>query len=394
MKPTHLILPLLFLLLGQRSPAQPPLDSLFQAGLTAMQQFRYNEAHSLFYECHRSAPENQAYLEKLGQCYFQMGNLQEGRFFLKEVIKNDSLHVPTLNLLATIEEQLLDYRSALGRAERLIRVDSTNGYYRRLAGKLCENLNLADAASLHYHHALRLNPSDQVAVIAYCKLLSETGHLAFADSLMDAALRKQGKNLRLLYESAKLKYANRQFREVLPRFEVALSLGDTNLTFLPLLAFSLSQMDSCGAAMPWLRHLLKHSTKPNEQLHYFLGRCYQALDSLPQSFTQYELAILAAQSPNIGFYYQLMGDVTAQQKRHKQSLKYYELAQENGNSDPVIYFHQATALDLLNTKDKHKAIEQYKKFLKNEDGKKPDLRQYAKKRVEELEYYEKHIWKG
>jgi tetratricopeptide (TPR) repeat protein len=280
-------------------PAQPKLDSLYQAGLAAMQQYQYQQAQRTFYECHRSDPANLLYLEKLGQCYHLLGNLQEGRFYLKEVLKRDSQHAAALNLLAGIEEQLLDYRSARSRAEALVRLDSMNGYYRRLAGQLSEAMLDDPAAALHYHHALRLSPSDQLATVAYCKLLTEMGHLLHADSLMDAALRKQQPNLRLLYESAKLKYARKRFDEVLPRFQSAFALADTNLNFLPLYAFSLAQMDSCDAAMPWLRRLLSHSKKPNEQLHYFLGRCYQQSDSLTQAFTQYELAILAAQSPNI-----------------------------------------------------------------------------------------------
>jgi tetratricopeptide (TPR) repeat protein len=161
-----------------------------------------------------------------------------------------------------------------------------------------------------------------------------------------------------------------------------------------LLAYSLAQLDSCDAALPWLQHLLQRTTNPNEQLHYFLGRCYQQMDSLTQSFTQFELAVQAAQSPNIAFYYQLMGDVASEQKRYKTALKYYELAQKNGNQAPLLLFDMATALDQLDAKDKRKTIEFYKKYLKNDDGKNPVQTKYAKQRVGELEHYEKHIWKG
>ncbi|MCC6723529.1 MAG: tetratricopeptide repeat protein [Saprospiraceae bacterium] len=374
--------------------AQQNLDSLYQSALAAVQNYRYNEALPILYECHRSAPDNQLFLEKLGQCYYQMGNLQEGRFFLKEVLKRDSAHVPTLNLLATIEEQLLDYRSALGRAEALVHLDSTNGYYRRLAGQLSGNLGRTESAIRHYHHALRLNPNDQVSVIAFCKLLTEVGELPYADSLMDAALRKQQQNLRLLYESAKLKYARKQYDQVLPRFGTALGLGDTSLNYLPLLAYSLTQLDSNEAALPWFHYLMQRSDKPNERLHYFLGRCYQQMDSLELGFQQYEMAVKAGQSDNIGFYYQVMGDVMNQQERYKQALKFYELAQENENADPVIFFDMATAFDQLNAKDKRKAVELFKQFLEKEAGKHPVQKQYATKRLAELAAYEKQLKKG
>ncbi len=390
MKP---LLPIFFFLASLPLFGQQEVDAMFQKGMAALQAYRYNEAQSIFYECHRSHPDNPVYLEKLGYCYFQLGNLQEARTYLVAVLKKDSAHIASLNYLATIEEQLLDYRSALGRAEVLIRLDSTNAYYHKLAGQFSESLNQPTAAMLHYQQALHLNPADQQTVIAYSRLLTEAGYLPYADSLLETALRKQQKNLRLLYESAKLKYTRKLFDQVLPKFETALGMGDTNLVYLPVYAFSLAQLERCNEALIWLHYLAKHKP-PNEQLHFFMGRCYHHLDSLEQGFAQYDLAILAAQSPNIAYYHQLLGDVAGQQKRYKLALKYYELALENGNTDPLIYFNMAAAFDQLNAKDKKRAIEYYKKYLENEDGKRPDLKQYAEKRVGELGYYEKHIWKG
>jgi tetratricopeptide (TPR) repeat protein len=390
MKPA---LSILFLIASLPLNGQQNLDSLFQKGMSALQAYHYQVAQTTFYECHRSDPNNPLYLEKLGYCYFQLGNLQEARTYLMALLKKDSVHVASLNYLATIEDQLLDYRSALGRVEALIRLDSTNAYYHKLSGQLNESLNNPTAAMLQYQRALQLNPSDQQSVITYCRLLTDAGYLPYADSLMETALRKQQKNLRLLYESVKLKYARKQFEQVLPKFETALAMGDTNLIYLPVYAFSLAQLERCNEALAWLHYLAVHKP-PNEQLHFFMGRCYHHLDSLEQSFAQYDLAIQAAQSPNIAYYHQLMGDVTGQQKRYKLALKYYEQALENGNKDPVIYFNMAAAFDQLNAKDKKRAIEYYKKYLKNEDGKRLDLKQYAEKRVGELGYYEKHIWKG
>ncbi|HFA47388.1 MAG TPA: tetratricopeptide repeat protein [Bacteroidetes bacterium] len=393
MKQLPLLLLAILFFAPYRANAQSDLDSLYHEGLQEMQAFKYQQALELFFECQRNDPFNPEYLSKVGYCYFQLGNLQEAQIYFKEVMKKDSVHVSSLNYLATIEEQMLDYRSALGRVEQLIGLDSTNSYYYRTAGHLSEKLGRPGKAMIYYQQAISLNPGDQAALVAYCNLLSAVGDLHQADSILESALHKQPKNLKLLYESAKANYRLRTYEQVLPRFEKALEMGDTNLVYLPLLPYSLSQMERCGEAVPWMEYILEKK-EPNEQLHYFLGFCYNKLDSIEKSIEHYELAVEEGLSPNLGVYYQHMGDIMAKQDKHRTALKNYELAQKYGNTDPVIFFHMAVAFDHVYIKDKKRPLSFYKKYLANYDAKNPDFKAYAKKRVEEIDYYEKYIWKG
>ena len=393
MKKLKPILCLFILSLPLVLAAQSSLDSLYQKGLTALQEFHYNKALDLFFECQRDDPENPEYLSKVGYTYYQLGNLQEARLYLKQVLKKDSNHVSALNYLATIEEQMLDYRSALKRMEALILLDSLNGYYFRTAGGLSEKLNDPGTAMLYYHQAVSLNPFDQLALVSYCNLLSGFGDLEQADSLLEMALWKQPRNLKLLYESVKANYRLRSYDQVLPKFERALTLGDTNLAYLPLLPFSLAQMERCEEAVFWMEYYAEKK-QPNEQMHYFMGFCYNKLDSMEKSVEHYELAIEEGLSPNLAVYYQHLGDIMANQEKHRHALKNYELAQNYGNQDPVIYFHMAVAFDHVYIKDKKRPFEFYKKYLANYDAKNPDFKKYAEKRVTEIDYYEKHIWKG
>lgn len=387
---------LLAIVWGLSLPAlfgQPKLDSLFSAGLQAEQAYRYQDALNLFFECQRNDPQHPEYLSHTGYCYFQLGNLTEARVYLNAALKQRPSHLPTLNYLASIEEQLLDYKNALVHVRTLISLDSSNSYYHRQAGQLCEHLNQSGDALQYYQSALQLNPYDQSSLIPFCRIVSEGGHPAYADSLLNLALQRQPDNLRLLYESAKLNYLLKRYEEVLPRFEKALSLQDTSLLYLPLLGYSLAQLGRCEEAIPWLEHLLKHK-EPNEQLHYFTGFCYLQLDSLEKSMAQYELAIQAGLSPNLGTYHEHLGSIFSKKNQYRAALKNYETAQEYGNKSPTVYFHMATALDQLQKKDKKRPLELYKKYLSLYDGKDPSFKAYAENRVQEIEHYEKHIWKG
>jgi tetratricopeptide (TPR) repeat protein len=245
----------------------------------------------------------------------------------------------------------------------------------------------------YYQYAIELNPADQTALLAYCKILSSAGHLQIADSLLESALRKIPRNLKILYESAKTNYRLRTYEDVFPRFEMALEMGDTNLSFLPLLPFSLAQTEQCEEAVEWLEYYLERKD-PNEQMHYFLGFCYNKMDSIEKSIAHYDLAITEGLSPNLGVYYQHLGDIMAKKEKHRHALKNYEKAQQYGNSDPVIYFHMAVSFDHLYKREKKRPFEFYKKYLDKYDSKNPDFKKYAEKRVAEIDYYEKHIWKG
>ena len=393
MKKTFLSLALLFSVNISPITSQSNIDSLYQKGIIALQEYRYQQALDLFYECHREDFKNMDYVAKVGFCYYQLGNLQEARIYLKQVVKKDSVNVSALNYLATIEEQMLDYRSALDRVEVLIGIDSTNGFYYRSAANLAENLNMPQLALAYYQTAIQLNPADQTALLAYCKMLTSAGFLNYADSLLEMALRKNPKNLKLLYESAKTNYRLRTYDEVFPRFEKAMEMGDTNLAYLPLLPFSYAQLEQCEEAIPWMEYYIEKK-EPSEQMHYFLGFCYNKIDSVEKSIRHYELAVEEGLSPNLGVYYQHLGDIMAKKDKHRHALKNYEQAQKYGNADPVIYFHMAVAFDHVYIKDKKQPFEFYKKYLKNYDSKNPDFKKYAEKRVAEIDYYEKYIWKG
>lgn len=373
----------LLLLVCSFANAQQNLDSIFQIGQTALDANRYAEAQAAFYECHRSDPYNPDYLSNLGRSYYKLGNLPEASFYLKAMLKKDSLNLDALTYLAAIDEQLLDYRSALGWVGALINLDTANGYYHKQAGQLSENLGNSKLALRHYQQALTLNHADQPSLIAYCKLLVESGLLPLADSLMAAASKRQPYNLRLAYESAKYNYQSGNYLQALPKFEAALARGDTNLTYLPVYAYSLAQLERCGEALPWLHYLLEKKP-PNERLYYYAGLCYQKLDSTELAVQHFELAIEAGLSPNLGLYHQRIGDVMYQQDKYKLALKYFELAQGYGNDDPGILFQMAAAFDQLFTKDKKRALEFYRKYLAQADGKNKEWRAYAERRVGEI----------
>ena len=390
---------LLFLLLAffahiPLSFSQINLDSLFAEGQKNMDNYQFGEALENFFECQRNDPYNLEYLAKVGHCYFQLGNLQEARTYFSQVVKKDSADLYALNYLATIEEQMLDYRAALGRMETLMALDSTNSFYFRSAGNLSERLGRLAKAVGYYETAYALNPNDQSALISLCDLYAKSDYLDYADSLLTDALRRQPKNLRLLYASATVNYRLREYEEVLTSMETALEMGDTSLWHLPVYAYSLSQLERCEEALPWME-LLKSSTPPDEQLHYFLGFCYwKSEQDAERSLENYELAIQLGLSPNLGVYYQRMGDIKAAQNKFRLALKNYELAQKYGNNDPVIHFHMAVAFDHVFEKDKKRPLKSYQSYLADYDGKNEEFRAYAQKRVEEIKYYEEVMWKG
>lgn len=393
MKKISILLLLFSLSLIKVNAQNDSLSTYYEEGLNALQNFQYQEALDLFFECQREDPKNITYLSKVGYCYFQLGNLPEARLYLQQVLKQDSLHVSSLNYLATIEGQMADYSSALSRVEELLVIDSVNSYYHRLGGALSEQLNKIEDAMIYYQEAIRLNPADQTSLIAFCQLLNQAGYLHHADSLLENALNKQPKNLKLLYESAKLNYRLRTYDQVLPRFKQSMELGDTNLAYLPLLPFSLAQMEQCEEAIYWMEYFIKKK-EPNEQMHYFLGFCYHKMDSLERSIAHYEKAVEEGISPNLSVYYQHMGDIMAQKEKHRHALKNYEQAIKYGNQDPVVYFHMAVAFDHVYIKDKKRPFEYYKKYIAAYDAKNPEFKKYAEKRIAEIDYYEKHIWKG
>jgi len=225
------------------SNAQISTDSLYAKGLEAFHNYQFDEALTHFFECQRNNPENVEYLSKVGLCYFQLGNLMEAKNYFSYAVKNDSLNISALNYLATIEEQMLEYHSALDRVETLIGIDATNSFYFRSAGSLSERLGRLQNAVLYYEKAYSLNPNDQSVLISLCDLYAKSMYLDYADSLLTDALRKQPKNLRLLYASANVNYRLREYEEVVPLFERALEMGDSSMRHLPIYAYSLAQLE-------------------------------------------------------------------------------------------------------------------------------------------------------
>ncbi len=358
-----------------------------------MQSFRFDEALRHFFECQREEPHNPDYLSKTGYCYYQLGNLAEAKVYFNSVLKQDSNHVSTLNYLVNIEEQMLNYRAAFKNMQRLIELDSTNSYYHRSAGNIAEKMSEPLVALYHYVKANKLNPNDQSALLSLCKLYVSLDQLEIADTLLDRALWKQPGNLLLLYSSAEINYRLRVFEQVLPPMFKALEMGDTNLAYLPLLPFSLSQLDSCEAALPWFEYILERKN-PTEQMHYFMGFCYQKQGEFTLSLEHFNKAIEQGISPNIGTYYQRIGDVNSAKKDYRKSVEAYETALAYKAADPVIHFHLAVGYDHLYTKKKQKPLRLYKQYIATKDTAFPDFMAYAKQRVKELEYYEKNMWKG
>jgi tetratricopeptide (TPR) repeat protein len=397
MRPLHFYLLFLILLYGpvlfsQTGNNLTP-EEHNRLGNDMLQSFRFQEALNHFFECQRTEPGNTDYLSKTAYCYYQLGNLTEARIYYQQTLKTDSANVPALNYLANIEEQLLNYPASMKALKTLISIDSTNSYYYRQSGAVAEKIGDYELAVNNYLEALRFNPNDNGALISLCNLYAGSERLLLADSLLNTALFKQPGNLRLLYTSSEVNYRLRQFDRAVQAIQKAHVLGDTNLQYLPILPFSLAQLERCEEAVPWFDYLMKRRN-PNEHTHYFLGFCYQKLNEFAKSEEQYGRAIELGISQNIAVYYQRSGDVLAMQKSHKAALDAYSKALDFGATDPVILFHMGISYDILNKSDKRKSLEMYRKYLRSNDPNNPDFRKYAAQRIGEIDYYNKNIWKG
>lgn len=350
----------------------------YQTALDLMSAYQFDKAQELLSECYIQHPENTDFLLKIAYCNFQSGRYRDAKIFYNKVLKLDSTNTIAISSLGSLFERELNYAKAQNYYQQLITIDSTNSYYFKRNGFLALRLSDVYSSINYFLKAHELNEADLEVIDQLSSIYLALDQLDYAESILDKGLSLDGKNIKLLYNNARLSQKRKNHPAVIHNIELAMAQGDTSNYYQMMLGVAYIQSDSLNQGIFHLEEIIKRK-KDNEHTHHYLGIAYREKKDLEKCIYHLEKAIEKGLSVKMAIYHADLGSVYVEQTNHRKAIEHYEKAYGYGGEKEHL-FHLAHNSDLY-YKDKKIALRHYRKYLASKDQK---FRDYATKRIGQL----------
>ena len=362
--------------------AELDINVAYKNGVEALNNYQYQKAVDIFFECNRSDYKNNDYLQKLAYSYMKLGDYGEAKLSYKSLLKRDSSIAKAWIDLGGIYEKELNYKKAGDCYSNLLEIDSTNSFYFRQNAFIAKKRKNFIAAIAFFNKAYELNEKDMVVIVELSELMLRFQQPEPALAIVEKALTMSPNNLKLLYSKANILNAQKNYPEVITTLRHTMEIGDTVQYFQKLIGLAYlktEEYDSC------IYHLMEIVTKDqaSEHTHSQIAQAYSGKGMLDSSAVHYELAIDYGISKNVVNYYRNLAMVLDSKKKLKPAINAWKKAIEMEDKDdpqPIAYFYLAQDCDNY-YKDKNIAIRYYEKYLRSGHPQYPD---YVKKRISYL----------
>ncbi len=343
--------------------------------------YQFEKALLLLDACQELMPNDENVLSDIALCHFKLGRNIKAKTVYNRILELNPENLNALVQLATIYTREQRLETALETYNKLLELDNTNSYYYTKAALLQYNLNKHSEAIQLYEKALVLNPEDLETATSLSNLYIRLKQYELAEYRIEKSLLIDSLNLRLLRTKAKLFYIQDQYLKVLEIGEKLVAQADTTDFTRRIVGLAAYHEKNYPKVIEFFVPLLKQEEEEH-LLHYYLGIAYQKMKQWAESEVSFKKAISAGIATHIDDYFKQLGYVYEQKNQLKDAIHHYKKAHYYSKESLLLY--QLARTSETYYKDKKIALRYYKEFLKKDNKKYPDFREYAAYKVNEL----------
>ena len=257
-------------------------------------------------------------------------------------------------------------------------INPNNPFYLKKAATAVLGMKNKKRALSYFARAYALN--QQIVISDYCKLLLEEGQYFTADTILNIALSKDPEQTKLLNLRATLNYRQNCFDEALEDLLQLQSLADTSVFVTRMLGYVYYQKSDWQQLIKIFLPLVEKDAERAENTHYYLAVAYKKLNDYPNAIQHYKKAIAEGISPELGTYYQNLGEIYQLDGQSKEAFHAFSMANEFMQDGKTLFYLAQYAE--INEKNKSKALELYKSYLVSNDS---TFRKSVEDRIKYLE---------
>ncbi len=354
------------------------IEESYKKGVELMNANRYAEAFDYIFECQRSDSKNLDYMNRLGYCYFHLGNYREAKWVFETLLKEDSLNISALGNLASIANAELNYTAASDYFSQLIQIDSTNSYYFRQRALIAKKQKNLIAATAFFNKAHSLNENDIATIADLAGMYLDIKALDYAQQVIDKGMQKDSSNIRILQTNARVQNAVDDYPGVIRSISRAMELKDSSNYFAMMISVAYLKTDQPDECIYHLNRVVARE-RDSEYTHHYLAMAYEEKDDFKKAAEHYQIAIEKGISTQVPRSHEDLAKLFEKNNKYYKAYENYKAA-HNYKPDNELLFHIAHNADRY-YKDKTIAMRYYKKYLKTKDEK---YQQYSKQRIDQL----------
>ncbi len=354
------------------------IEEQYRKGVALMNANQYAKALDYIFECQRSDAKNLDYQNRLGYCYFQMGNFLEAKYSFQATLKLDSTNITALSNLAAISERELNYRKAKAYYSELIELDSTNSYYHRQQALVAQKQSDIASAAIHFSKAHRLNERDLATINDLAVIYLELKAPEYARQVIDKGIAIDSNNIRVRYTNARVCNAFDDYAGVVGAIQGAMIQGDSTPYFQMMVGAAYLKMDSINRAIYHFTRLIDRE-KDSEHTHHYLALAYEVKEEIEKSTFHFGEAIKKGISKKVPRYHQDLAELYERKKQYGKAYEHYRAAHNYAPQNELLFLIAINADRYF--KDKSIALRYYQKYASSRDEK---YSTYARQRIDEL----------
>ncbi len=354
------------------------IEAEYKKGVELMSANQYAKAFDHIFECQRSDGDNIDYINRLGYCYFKLGNYREAKYVFQNLLQKDSLNISALSNLATIANTELNYKHASEYFSKLIQIDSTNSYYYRQNALVEKKRGNLIAATAFFNKAHTLNETDIATITDLASAYLELKALDYALQIIDKGMAQDSSNIKVLYTNARIRNAFDDYPSVIRSINRAMELGDSSNYFSMMISVAYLKTDQIDDCIYHLNRLIAKEVD-SEHTHHYLALAYQIKEDFEKAAAHFEKAIEKGVSKKVPRYHEDLAKLHEESNRFYKAYENYKAAYDYKAKDELL-FHIAHNADKY-YKDKKIAMRYYKRYLKTTDKK---YKEYTSQRIEQL----------
>lgn len=329
-----------------------------------MQHSEYQAALTLLERYDQNKPYDVQVKKLIAENYLYLGNHKKAKSKYSEVYLYDSTDTEISFSLGTIFEQEGNFTTASKWYEKVVAINPNNPYYLKKAATTALSLKDKKRALSYFEQAYSHN--HQIVLAEYCKLLIEEGHYYKADTILNIALNKDPEQTKLLNLRVTLNYRQNCFDEALEDLLQLQALADSSVFVTRMLGYVYFQKSDWNRLIEIFLPLIEKDPERAENTHYYLAVSYKKMGDYTNAIHHYKAAIAEGISPELGTYYQNLGEIYQLEGKGEYAYHAFTLANEFVQDGKTLFYLAQYAE--INEKNKPKAIELYKNYLTSNDS--------------------------
>lgn len=236
----------------------------------------------------------------LAACFESIGRSQSGLEYYDKLIRLDSTNVYFKNQKADILYQQGKYQDALSLFQHVYSLNNSPSALKR-AAQCFDKMNMVDSAKVYFMEAWDRNAQDAFAAANVINLSLKTGSILEAMTCSDRYIKIDSTDHQVNLLNALSYYTADNYEEAVSRFTKCYLAGDSSLVVTRSLGISHYSLNESSKAIPYLESAYRNDTTNNNVL-YCLALSYKDM-------SEYELAIPLLQKlldrtipPNLTLY--------------------------------------------------------------------------------------------